>query len=113
DSRDHTTGSGKAAVIYSESVSGVNWPGDGILHKYLGTEYKELYFQFWIKAQPGWQFASGGDGYHKLFRVSRKSNFASNWFDEFTQGVRPVPQMIIQPKNSSAYGWRHMDPLRG
>jgi len=113
DNSDHTTGFGKGAVIRQESVSGVVWPGDGILLKYLGAEYKELYIQFWIKAQLGFRFAQSGTGYFKMFRVSRKGNFASNWFDEHTQGVRPVPQFITQPKWDSAYGWRHIDPLRG
>jgi hypothetical protein len=113
DNVDHTTGTGKAAVIRSESVAGVNWPGDGILLKYFGAEYNEVYIQFWLKAQSGWKFDTSGDGYFKLFRVSRKYHFATNWYDEFTPGDRPGPQMVVQPKWSPTYGWRHMDPLRG
>jgi len=113
DNVDHTNGAGKAAVIRQQSVSGVNWPGDGILLKYLGAEYNDLYIQFWIKSQKGWQFNTASDGYFKMFRVSRKGNLATNWFDEFTSGTRPVPQFIVQPKNSPAYGFRHEDPLRG
>jgi hypothetical protein len=97
DNADHTTGTGKAAMIRQESVSGVNFPGDGFIQKYLGAEYSELYIQFWFKAQNGWQFPAASDGYFKLFRVARKGNVASNWFDEFTPGVRPSPSYITDP----------------
>ncbi len=108
---DHSTGSGKTAVIRQESVSGVNWPGDGMIIKYLGSEYSELYVQFWVRSQSAWQMPAV-ENYFKFFRIQRKGNLATNWFDEFTQGVRPSPSMLVQPKNST-YGWRHMDPLRG
>lgn len=113
DNADHTTGTGKAAIIRQESVNGVNFPGDGFIQKYLGAEYNELYIQFWFKAQKGWQFDPSGDGYFKMFRVSRKYNLASNWFDLFTPGVRPSPGYITDPKHSNTYGWRHTDNLRG
>jgi len=108
---DHSTGSGKTAVIRQESVSGVNWPGDGLILKYLGSEHNELYVQFWVKSQSAWQMPAV-DNYFKFFRIQRKGNLATNWFDEFTQGVRPSPGMLVQPKRST-YGWRHMDPFRG
>jgi hypothetical protein len=67
---DHTgTGTGKALVIYSESVSGANWPGDGILGKYFGSgaNYQELYIRFWARTQSSWQFVDGG--LVKVFRL--------------------------------------------
>ena len=66
---DHTGSTGKALVIYNESVSNVNWPGDGILGKYFGptANYQELYVRFWLRTQPRWQTVAGAQS--KVFRV--------------------------------------------
>ncbi|WP_281999185.1 Ig-like domain-containing protein [Geotalea uraniireducens] len=67
---DHTSGSGKAYIVYNESVSGVNWPGDGIIGKYFGStaNYNELYIRFWLRTQSGWQSATSAQS--KIFRVT-------------------------------------------
>ena|GEM_PF-2374481 len=110
---DHTNSAGKSLIIRQESVAGANWPGDGILMKYLGVEYPELYVQFWFKAQPGWQWPDppGDDGF-KFFRLERRYNMTDNWFETHLQGFRSAPSILVQPKHTS-WGWRHNDGPRG
>lgn len=83
---DHSSGSGKAIVIYNESVSGVNWPGDGIIGKYLGAaaNYKELYIRFWIRTQSAWQSMNSAQS--KILRVSnwRATDNIFQWANENT-----------------------------
>jgi hypothetical protein len=68
-SADRSGGAGKSLVVYNESVSGANWPGDGILGKYFGAtaNYPELYVSFWLRTQAGWQTVAGAQS--KIFRV--------------------------------------------
>ncbi len=66
---NHYGSSGKALTNWHESQPNSNgWGSDAILAKYLGSNYKELYVQFKIKLQPGWQWASGTPS-EKMFRV--------------------------------------------
>lgn len=66
---DHTSGTGKAFIVYNESVNGATWPGDGILGKFFGmsANYPELYVRFWMRTQSGWRVVNGAQS--KLFRV--------------------------------------------
>jgi len=69
---DHTTGSGKAIIIYNESNS-YNpgyWAGDGNIGKYFGpsADYPELYVRMWIRTQSGWQSMDSAQS--KVFRVT-------------------------------------------
>lgn len=85
DLADHTTTSGKALVIYNESVSGVNWPGDGILGKYLGPSVNlpELYVRLFFRTQTGWQVEDGAAS--KFFRVFHYDG-SGNIFQFFSTG---------------------------
>jgi hypothetical protein len=83
---DHGGGSGKAIIKYDESVSGVNYPGDGILGKYWPTaNYKELYVRFWLRTQAGWQNAPGSTS--KIFRAFHfDGGTGANIFNFFPSG---------------------------
>ena len=88
---DHTSGSGKAFIVYNESVNGWNWPGDGIIGKYFGSNanYPELYVRFWMRTQSGWQVANGAQS--KIFRIA-------NW-----RGTENVYQWAAE--SSPIYFW--------
>ena len=85
---DHTTGNGKAAIIYNESVTtdSTPFPGDGIIGKYFGAgaNYPELYIQFWSRTQPNWNFVESG--LSKVFRASnwRGTSNIFQWANENT-----------------------------
>ena len=86
---DHTSNTGKAFVVYNESVPNVNWPGDAILGKNFGpsANYNELYVRFWLRTQPGWQQVSSMS--NKIFRAShwrQESSYPNifQWADQNT-----------------------------
>lgn len=64
---DHTTGSGKAFIVYNQAVKGANWPGDSILVKVFPRDYSELYVRFWIRTQSNWQSVASAQS--KIFRI--------------------------------------------
>jgi len=71
---DHHRGvSGKAYTHYVESHDGAHshdgWANDGMIGKYLGQEYQELWIEFYQKFQPGFQWRISPGSSHKNFRV--------------------------------------------
>jgi len=81
---DHTgTGSGKAYVIWAESNSTINWPGDSLLAKVFPQDYPEIYFRLWIRTQSGWQWDTGagavsGSKVARIMYYSRSGNIFIN-----------------------------------
>ena len=80
---DHTTGNGKAYIVYNESHPVDNWPGDAIISKTFDQDYSELYVRLWIRTQANWQTVSGAQS--KFFRVLHYDK-TGNIFQFFSAG---------------------------
>lgn len=81
---DHTSGSGKAYIVYNQSLAGVNWPGDATLVKVLPRDYPELYVRFWIRTQPYWKTVPNAQS--KIFRAFHWDR-TGNIFEFFSSGT--------------------------
>lgn len=85
---DHTTGNGKAYIVYNQSLAGANWPGDATLVKVLPQDYPELYVSFWIRTQANWKTIANAQS--KIFRVYHWDR-TGNIFEFFSTGnVNPA-----------------------
>lgn len=88
DGIDHTTGSGKVALVYYQfNADNLGyWAGDGILSKFFTTSYPEIYVRVWIKSQLNWQWRASGqsNAQAKILRVtSYTANNTSNLYNWF------------------------------
>ncbi len=81
---DRTTGNGKAYIVYNQSVSGVNWPGDSTLVKVLPQDHPELYVRMWIRTQANWKTVASAQS--KIFR-SYHWDRTGNLFQFFSTGT--------------------------
>jgi hypothetical protein len=106
---NHFGPTGKALTIWNESNlgwAGDGWGADGILAKKLDQDYNELYVQFKIKFQPGfqWHWTVGGNpGQLKLFRLDHVDAGAASLFSNFEYGTNaPIAMIIIANGQASA-----------
>lgn len=108
------TGSGKAYVVWNESNSTLNWPGDSMLVKVLPQDYQELYFRVWIRTQPGFKFdtsASGAVSGVKVFRVMHYDR-SGNIFQYFSSGYSAPIYVWDFYYSYNAYGIRLSNSYR-
>ena len=76
DSTHHLGKFGKAFTQWQESHdgrAGDGWGNDGMLIKYLGKEFQDIYVEFWIQFDPNYQWKyteNQGSGF-KLLRIYR------------------------------------------
>jgi hypothetical protein len=114
---DHTgSGIGKSYIVYNESypACGAPWPGDSILVKFFGENtYSDLYTQFWMRTQPGWQWKTSGQdcgnssGTTKFFRTGYWAGLDSSSQNIFQMGdISPMMLMDLESV-SSADGISH------
>jgi hypothetical protein len=97
---DHTTGSGKAFIVYSESNPKVNWPSDAQLSKVFPEDYQELYWRAWIKTQGDWQSAA-----NSMFKVLRTTHYDRNGnFYEYFGSGNSSPTFLIELGTSPRHG---------
>ena len=114
---DHTgTDNGKAFVVYNESHSNDNWPGDAILMNHFGAQYKELYLRAWIRTQAGWQ--ATGSALSKILRLQyydESKNGPGYNFANFDAGSNAPTALLelgtmgdtAQHPDASAYAMAH------
>jgi len=110
---DHTgTGSGKAYVIWAESNSTINWPGDSLLAKVFPQDYPEIYFRLWIRTQSGWQWDTGAGAVSgsKVARIMHYSR-SGNIFQFFGDG-NSCPVYVWDTYYSTTYGNRLSNSYR-
>ena len=113
---NHRGLSGKAYTHWQESSdgkSGDGWGNDGMLIKYLGRDYKELYIQFYIKFDPGYQWAytqNQGSGF-KLFRAYHwdRTSPVTAYGPDVNGENAPIYFFDL---GQNYYGWRHMHFFR-
>lgn len=84
DLPDHSAGNGKVYLVYNQSVSGVNWPGDSTLIKVLPQDYPELYVRLWIRTQANWKTVASAQS--KIFRAYHWDR-TGNIFQFFSSGT--------------------------
>lgn len=105
--------SGKGYTQWNEANSGEGgdgWGADGILAKYFGTDYPELYVQVWIKFKPGFNWAGGNEDILKLVRVTHY-NGSGSCFKFFSSGNQ-APLYQFYAKQTKSYGYRQMHGFR-
>lgn len=105
---DHTTGNGKAYIVYNQSVAGVNWPGDSTLVKVLSQDYPELYIRMWIRTQANWKTVSSAQS--KVFRTYHWDR-SGNIFEFFSSGT-VNPAYIWDWSTTSSNNASYMDAYR-
>ena len=105
---DHSTGSGKSYIIYSESDPNVNWPSDAQLSKVFAQDYPELYWRAWIKTQPGWQSAASSE-----FKVLRTAHYdrTGNLYEYFAAG-NSSPTFLMELGTSGLHGTDYVPAYR-
>lgn len=101
-------GAGKSAIFYEENRLGGQWVSDSDLVKRLDKEYPELYVRFYLKFQPGFQFAPTGSATFKLFRIYRYMD-EGNPFQFFRNEITP---MFINNISNNAFGNRQVYSIR-
>ncbi|CAH2031402.1 glycosyltransferase [Trichlorobacter ammonificans] len=105
---DHGGGTGKAYIVYNQSVAGVNWPGDATLVKVLPRDYPELYIRFWIRTQDNWQTVPNAQS--KIFRAYHWDR-TGNLFQFFSTGT-VNPAYIWDWSTNSANSATYMNAYR-
>ncbi len=105
---DHTSGTGKAYIVYNQSVAGVNWPGDSTLVKVLPQDYPELYIRLWIRTQANWKTVASAQS--KIFRTYHWDR-SGNIFQFFSSGT-VNPAYIWDWSTTSANAASYMDAYR-
>lgn len=105
---DHGAGSGKAYIIYNQSVAGVNWPGDSTLVKTLSQDYPEIYVRMWIRTQANWKTVASAQS--KVFR-SYHWDRTGNVFEFFSTGT-VNPAYIWDWSTNSSNNASFMDAYR-
>ena len=96
---NRTDPNGKSFVVTDESYGGPSqWGSEAQITKDLGEEYSELWFEVWIRFQPGFQWDAisngGGQNTMKFFRCRRHSGITTNnrysFFGENGRSGTPV-----------------------
>ena len=105
---DHTTGTGKAYVIYSESDPNVNWPSESELSKVFPQDYQELYYRVWMKTQAGWQSAASSQ--FKMLRIAHYDR-TGNVYENFSAG-NMAPIFFLQLGTSVYHGTDYLPSFR-
>ena len=105
---DHTTGSGKAYVIYSESDPNINWPSESELSKVFSQDYPEIYYRVWMKTQAGWQSATSSQ--QKVARMAHYDRIG-NVYENFSTG-NMAPFFFLQWGTSSYHGADYLPSFR-
>ena len=99
---NRTDPNGKSFVVTDESYGGPGqWGSDVDLTKDLGEEYSELWFEIWVRFQPGYQWAAindgGGQSAMKFFRCRRYSGITTtNRFSFFGEDAYSGYPVMIQ-----------------
>ncbi|CAH2031411.1 Ig-like domain-containing protein [Trichlorobacter ammonificans] len=102
------SGSGKAYIVYNQSVAGVNWPGDSTLVKVLPQDYPELYVRLWIKTQANWKTVANAQS--KVFRTYHWDR-SGNLFQFFSSGT-VNPAYIWDWSTNGSNNASYMDAYR-
>ncbi len=95
-------GTGKSFVVWDESYGGPStWGSDSQLTREFSAEYRDVYYEFWIKFQPGYRWAGvengGGRDLGKISRIIHYDQQPNtNIYKFFSGGVAaPVALMDI------------------
>lgn len=110
---DHTTGSGKALIVYNESnqgTSGDGWGADGQLTKQLDSGYDHIFIRFWMRLQDGWEWESVGPyGQIKVARILHYDGSGSVYLNGSSGNNGPGSIWDIL---QSQWGWYSLNSLR-
>jgi hypothetical protein len=99
---NRTDPNGKSFVVTDESYGGPGqWGSEAQITKDLGEEYSELWFEVWVRFQPGYQWAAindgGGQSTMKFFRCRRYSGITTtNRYSFFGENSRSGSPVFIQ-----------------
>jgi len=104
DSQNYYGAYGKALTHWSESNIGRTndgWANDGVIDKYLGKDFPELYLQMYIKFQPNYQMRSDPGSSSKMVRIYHWDKVGSVF--SFFSGGDSAPIYVYFPGRNIYY----------